>query len=110
MHEFQEGELYHKTDGENHGADPCVAMLFMRGRFGACERELILEDLPWGEAPGSAVRTHSLKTAVDGQGTSCHPGWLLCHLVPGMGPPLTNVQFGGGVVYILATGDFHPPP
>ena len=64
-----------------------------------------------GGGAGNAVRTHSLKTAVDGQGTSYHPGWLLCHLGPGMGPPLTNVQFWGGVVYILATGgDFHPHP
>ena len=42
-----------------------------------------------------AVRTHSLTMAVEGQGTSCHPGWLLCHFGPGMGPPLTNVQLGG---------------
>ena len=29
-------------------ADPCVAMLFARGFFGVCDRELTLEDLPWG--------------------------------------------------------------
>ena len=70
-------------------------MLFARGLFGACERELSLEDLPLGGAVGNAVRTHSLKTAVEGQGTSYHPGWLLCHFGPDMGPPLTNVQLGG---------------
>ena len=89
-------------------------MPFARGLFGACECELTLEDLPWGGGgggAGNAVLTHSLKTAVDGQGTSYHPGWLLCHLGPSMGPPLSNVQPWKGVVYILATaGDFHPPP
>ena len=103
--------LYHERGGGNHGADPCVVMLFVRGLFGACEREPSQEDLPLVGPAGNAVRTHSLKTAVEGQGTSYHPGWLLCHFGPGMGPPLTNVQLEGGVVYIVATaGDFHPPP
>ena len=31
-------------------------MLFARGLFGACERELTLEDLPWGGGGALAMR------------------------------------------------------